>query len=1152
VITGPETAPLAVRSGGSYGAAGGRERYGDRAMEIRLLGPLEVESQGRVVELAGRRLRLVVAALALQAGRVVTTERLIDLLWEPASLPADPANALQALVSRLRRALEVAAAGERLVSRPPGYLLAMAPDRVDALRFERLAAEGHAHLVAGRHREAVAALRGALGLWRGPALADVAGTTFAVANATRLDELRLGALEDRITAELALGEHARLVGELEALAAEQPLRERPQALLMRALYGAGRQADALVAYQRARQVLAEQAGLDPGPELRSLQEAVLAHDPSLAAPTQGAMGAAAAPVPRAPRAAPAVPVPTTRRDRGNLRAALTSFVGREEEVARVLELLGRQRLVTLTGPGGVGKTRLAVEAARRLAGGSLGPDGTWLVELAGLRDSRLLPLVVLDVLGVAEERPRLDAPAAAADAEDRLLAALELRRALLVLDNCEHLADTVARLAERVLAACPEVRVLATSREPLRVPGEARWPVPALPVPPPGPCSVAELAGFTATRLFMERAAAAAPGFAVRDQADAAAVAEVCRRLDGLPLAIELAAARAGALPPPQLAARLDDRFRLLTAGARTALPRQQTLRAVVDWSWELLDSSERAALRRLAVFMGGSSLAAAEAVCAGPDLPATGVADTVARLVDKSLLSVAPAPAPAPLWWPGIEVLGLPPPSEPAGEPRYHLLETVRAYAGERLVEAGEADRAGGAHAAWFVGLAEAAEPELRERDQLLWFARVGADLDNLRAALQWLLDRGEAAPAVRLIAALGWFLLLAGHGEEAARSLEAALALPGPVPDRERGQALFLLALVNRTYSPNAVGPAAREARAALERAATSGAESALARVVAAAVRLLAGAPGEAERLLDASMTEVERAGGWPAAVLRQVRAFARVGREDLAGAGEDGEVALVRFRRLGDRWGMVQALELLASVELLQGRYGQATQRLEEALRCAWELRMASELGMLLCRLAYMAVLEGDLDLAEARFGPALAAAQEVGLATEAAFAHAGLSLVAQRHGDAERARQQREQALALLQRRSGRDPLGIFLLHRLGMVAQQQGDPEHAAAVNREAVAQAQAHGGPLLLAVALESLAGIGCAAGDSELAAVLLGTAATVRRLAGMPLPPGQRGEVDRVARVARRALGEDRFAATFARGEALSMEEAVAVAERP
>jgi predicted ATPase len=423
-----------------------------------------------------------------------------------------------------------------------------------------------------------------------------------------------------------------------------------------------------------------------------------------------------------------------------------------------------------------------VEAARRLGGGLDGtsqadgdaPDAAWLVELAGLADGRLVALAVLGTLGLAE-RPRLDADGphlalGAADAADRLVAALELHRTLLVVDNCEHLAEQVAALAER-LAACPGVRVLATSRKPLRVPGEVRWPVPALPVPPSGPGRPEELARFAATRLFLDRAGAAVPGFAVRDQADTAAVGEVCRRLDGLPLAIELAAARVGALPPRELAARLDDRFRLLTAGARTALPRQQTLRAVVDWSWELLDRSERAVLRRLSVFVGGCTLDAAETVCAGPDLPAAAVAEAVARLVDKSLVTVGPTQAPPAPWWPGIEALGLPAPLEPepaGGTVRYSLLETVRAYATERLAEAGEADRVARAHAEWFMGLAETAEPRLNGSEQLAWFARLSAELDNLRAAWHWLLDRGEAALALRLLGSLGFWLLMTGDRQE------------------------------------------------------------------------------------------------------------------------------------------------------------------------------------------------------------------------------------------------------------------------------------------------------------------------------------------------------------------------------------------------
>src|SRR6266545_5420114 len=353
-------------------------------MEIRLLGPLEVHSRGRPVEVAGRRLRLLLAVLALRPGQVVAAERLIDLLWEEASPPADPANALQALVSRLRRALEAASSGERLASRPSGYLLAVEPDQVDALRFERLRRDGHEALAAGRHVQAAATLREALELWRGQALAEFATEPFAAANATRLEELRLGALEDRIEAELALGEHARLVGELEALAAEHPLRERLHALLMRALYGAGRQAEALAAYQRARQVLADQAGLDPGPELRQVEQAVLAQDPSLSGPAPAAGDGA--------RTAAATghgdEAPTTARwGRASLPTPLTSFVGREAELGEVLELLGRNRMVTLTGPGGVGKTRLALEAARRLGDGAdraapdqLAPDGAWVVE----------------------------------------------------------------------------------------------------------------------------------------------------------------------------------------------------------------------------------------------------------------------------------------------------------------------------------------------------------------------------------------------------------------------------------------------------------------------------------------------------------------------------------------------------------------------------------------------------------------------------------------------------------------------------------------------------------------------------------------------------------------------------------------------------
>jgi predicted ATPase/DNA-binding SARP family transcriptional activator len=1129
-------------------------------MEIRLLGPLEVYSQGRAVEVAGRRLRLLLAVLALQPAQVVTAERLIDLLWQKGSPPADPANALQALVVRLRRALGAAPGGERLTSRPSGYLLAVEPDQVDVLRVERLCVDGHEALATGRPLQAAVTLREALALWRGPALAEFAAEPFAAANAVRLEEVRLGALEDRIEAELALGEHARLVGELEALAAEHPLRERLHALLMRALYAAGRQADALAAYQRVRRGLAEQAGLDPGVELRRVEEAILAQDPALQV----------APVP--PEPADSSPAHPAWRGRGNLRGPLTSFVGREEELTQVVELLSRCRLVTLTGPGGVGKTRLAVEAARRHGGGLASgghadgrgdaPHAAWLVELAGLANGRLVALTVLGALGLVE-RPRLDTDEphlalGAADAADRLVAALERHRTLLVLDNCEHLAEQVAALAERLLAACPGVRVLATSREPLRVPGEARWPVPVLPVPPPGPVRPEDLARFAATRLFLDRAGAAVPGFAVGDQADAAAVGEVCRRLDGLPLAIELAAARVGALPPRELAVRLDDRFRLLTAGARTALPRQQTLRAVVDWSWELLDPRERVVLRRLSVFAAGCTLDAAETVCAGPELPTGAVADVIARLVDKSLVTVGPTRAPPAPWWPGIEALGLPAPLEPeptGGTVRYGLLETVRAYGAERLAEAGEAGRAARAHAEWSVGLAEAAEPRLSGSEQLAWFARLSAELDNLRAAWHWLLDRGEAALALRLLGSLGFWLLMTGDREEVVGALRRALALPGPVPDRARGLALYVVCLADADQATDraALLGMAKEAQVALERGARTPAERAFASTAAATLGYFSfGGAGEAERALDEALDEVEQAGGWAAAIIRQLRGFARGMRGDLAGAAEDGEVCLARFRELGDRWGMVQALELLGTVDAVHGRYERAEARLREALRCAWELRVPGELVVQLCRLAHLAVAQGDLDHAEARLGQALAAGQEFGVGGASAFAHAGLALVAQRRNDAERARREYQQALALRQRPGARSPVGPLLLGWLGTVATHQGDLVHAADSYAQMLEWTRHHGdSPSAAAGVLEGLATLAGATRDPERAALLLGAATAARRSAGVPRSPAERVDVDRVAATAREALGQEGFARALASGEALPLREAIALAER-
>jgi len=536
-------------------------------VRIGILGPLTVrDEQGAVIEIGGARLRTLLIRLALDAGRTVSADALVDAVW-PQAPPAGAGNALQALVSRLRRALPEPA---RLAGVPGGYRLD--PTGRDVDEFERLATAGRRTPDPARAAELLRAA-----LWRGPALAEVADAEFARASALRLEELRLAATEDRIEAELRCGAAAGAAAELTALTSRYPLRERPYGLLMRALSDLGRTGEAVRVYERLRRTLADELGADPSPELAGLHLALLRGD----------------------------------RPRGNLRTGLTSFVGRDAELTRVTDLLTRARLVTLVGPGGAGKTRLAVEVGHTVRAAV--PDGVWLVELAPVRDPAEVPSAVLEALRPA--RISLEG-FTARDPLDRLVAALDDRDQLLLLDNCEHLIAAAAHLAEQVLGACPGVRILATSREPLALTGEVLCPVGPLPLPPAG-ASAAEASRFGAVRLFADRAAQVRPGFTVID-ANIGEVGEICRRLDGLPLAIELAAARLRTLPLGQIAARLGDRFRLLSGGSRTALPRHQTLHAVVDWSWELLDEAEQRLARRLSVFPDGATPEGAEIVCGG------------------------------------------------------------------------------------------------------------------------------------------------------------------------------------------------------------------------------------------------------------------------------------------------------------------------------------------------------------------------------------------------------------------------------------------------------------------------------------------------------------------------------------------------------
>ncbi|EWM64762.1 transcriptional regulator, LuxR family [Micromonospora sp. M42] len=566
-------------------------------MQIGLLGPFQVTTDAGVpADVPGARLRGLLAALALQPGRVVPKATLVDWIWGEQP-PADAANALQRLVSRLRKALPAGVVD----GLPDGYRLAVEPDAVDAVRFERLLLRARD----GDGPQRVRLLREALGLWRGDALRDIGlpDSPALDAAATRLERLRLTATEDRYDAETG----PDLIPELTDLVAAHPVRERLAMALMRALVAAGRDTEALLVYRRTADALADALGTDPSPELSALHVALLRGE-------------------------------TVRREdtrRTNLRAELTSFVGRDADLAAVGALVAEHRLTTLTGPGGSGKTRLATETGRRLTGDL--PDGVWLVEFAAVSADGDVVQATISGLGL---RDALLGDAGSAEPVDRLVAAIRDREMLLILDNCEHVVEAAAALAYRLLGECRRLRILATSREPLGITGEALWPVAPLGLPG-GDATAAEVESSPAVRLLRDRAAAVRRDLAY-DGHTSVTMARICRALDGMPLAIELAAARLRAMSVDQLATRLDDRFRLLTGGSRTALPRHRTLRAMVDWSWELLSDAERAVLRRLSVFSGGAGLDAAERVCAGGAVAPADVLDLLTALTEKSLLVAA------------------------------------------------------------------------------------------------------------------------------------------------------------------------------------------------------------------------------------------------------------------------------------------------------------------------------------------------------------------------------------------------------------------------------------------------------------------------------------------------------------------------------
>ncbi|GGY40316.1 BTAD domain-containing putative transcriptional regulator [Streptomyces djakartensis] len=1090
-------------------------------VRYRILGTTQaLRTDGTAVPVGGARLRALLTVLALRAGRTVPAGTLVDEVWggEP---PADAPGALQALVGRLRRAL----GADAVTSVAGGYRLTSGADDIDLHRFERLAGEGVRALADGDPAKAAAVLDEALALWRGPALADLPDRT---AEAARLDARRLDVLRARHGAALALGQAEQSLPELTALCDSHPLDEPLQVLRLRALRDAGRTAQALDAYEDVRRLLADRLGTDPGPQLRSVHAELLR-------PGDGP----------APARGSGAPPPA-----GNLRARLTSFVGRESDIETIRGDLATARLVTLLGPGGAGKTRLSQEAAEAVRPSM--PGGVWLAELAPVDDPAAVPEAVLTAVGARETvlygagaegiraavADRLDDPV------ERLAEHCSRPRMLLILDNCEHVADAAARLTEELLERCPGLTVLATSREPLGVPGELLRPVEPLPE-------------LVALRLLADRGAAARPGFRIED--DPEACAEICRRLDGLPLAIELAAARLRMLTPRQIAGRLDDRFRLLTSGSRTVLPRQQTLRAVVDWSWDLLDEDERDVLRRLSVFAGGCDLPAAEAVC-GPV-----AMEVLGSLVDRSLVVAAPT-------------------GEPGDEGmRYRLLETVAEYAAERLDEAGQRGSAERAHLTYYRELARTTEPLLRGPGQLAAIRRLEREHENLRTALRHAVALRDEQEALCMVLSLGWYWQMRDLRIEARNWCREVMAL-GPDPFAEHVRPAAPVWQRCTDAPPPMTGEVLWEARRGVHLTHLACMDTELdawqnprsqrkLRTIARTYEpglpqncrlpglfwffavMLTGDTDRLRVILDASIRTCRRTPGfdWELASNLQMRANFLANRTDWAGdAARDADEALEIHRRLGDDWGIAEALSARAEAHERKGDHEPAAADYEAAVWHAERLGARAQAAVLTARLGIALLEAGDGEHGERLLREVIAQHED---AHSAAMPAARLFL-AGRLGMTGRLAEAREQLRRLRQdfRIAHFIVFDAYILGAEAWLDAAEGRYEECLDRIRKALEQAvdpvSAAVAPTMPAAYLTTGAGALTALDGGRRAA----DAARCLGAADALLPPGhvarrqERETREQTERRARAQLGDQAYEAAYAEGGGLSLEEATAL----
>jgi predicted ATPase len=967
-----------------------------------------------------------------------------------------------------------------LATRDPGYLLAVAPEKVDAFRFEGLLAQAR-QLKDTNPDAAASQLRQALDLWRSPPLEEMSELGGVRQEIQRLEHLRLTALEDRIEADLAAGRQAEVIGELESLIAENPLRERLHGQLMVALYGDGRQADALGAYQRIRSVLAEELGLDPGPELQQLHERILRHDRDLVAePSQPGI-----------------------RYR-NLPIRISRFVGRTTEIAELRRLLSQRRLITVIGPGGSGKTSLAIEVATQFIDDAES-QGTELffVDLAPVSDEAQVAAAIAVALGLR------GGPGSASGSltppELQIADFLRAQKHLLILmDNCEHVVNAAARITETVLQASAEVRVLATSREPLGLPGEVIWSIPGM-ATPVELVPTDDLAAFDAIRLFAERAAEARPGFSL-DAQTAPLAAEISRRLDGLPLAIELAAARVRTLPLKEITRRLDDRFRLLATSARTAVTRHHTLYAAIDWSYQLLNEPERLLFARSSVFSGSWTVDDAEAVCSDESLRPDHILDLLTQLSDRSLIQ-----------------------PEPGMQARFRMLESIREFARRQLQESGESTPLGRRHALHFLRMAEAcgARPE-----NVALLRAVEDAADDVRSSLQWGLRTGSQDILLRFAGALGWHWAT-WHDQEGITWMTAILAKVHPDSTAQYGRALLASAYVN-SYAPSpATKDQAAESITLLEHHGDLS-HAGQARLILGFIELMLGGDptftSHQIDVADAAFAEIDDGWGQAFAALSRFRLHLHTGS---VGLGiEAGREALDRFQLLGDPWGVPWTTLWLGIATRMVGDTDEAKRLFGAAIA------VSEQLAYVRCyahaELAALAALDGDHQLASRHHQSCEQLAPTTGVRDSLAMAANAGGLAARIESDPQAARIMHLRALAIYEE-LGSDIGKAHTTCCLGYAEQHCGQSSNAERQFRNGLELAERIGRLDTMIIALEGLAAV-VASRDAHSSALLLGVARRIRHDTGIELTLVEGHDTARTEAHLNSVLGEKAFHAAIAR----------------